>query len=146
MTTGAADAVIAWGDLALAVSGTITLDITVQRKPMIGVYKTDLLSWLTSKVLMRSPYWLLPNIIADREIAPEFVPHIGGPTPIVRQATRYLLDSKYGAIQGEELHRVCLRFANRDPAEDAVRLIVKTVQQGERDKAQAHSVGSQSGQ
>ena len=145
MTTGEADAVIAWGELALAVSGTITLDITAQRKPMIGIYKTDILSWLASKLLMRSPYWLLPNIIAEREIAPEFVPHLGGSTPIVRQATRYLLDSKYGAIQSEELHRVCLRFANHNPAEDAVRLIVKTIQQVVPDKAQAHSGGSPAG-
>ena len=145
MTTGAAEAVIAWGDLALAVSGTITLDIAVQRTPMIGVYKTGVSSWLACKVLMRSPYWLLPNIIAEREIVPEFVPYLGGTTPIVKQATRYLLDSKYGAIQGEELHRVCLRFANRDPAKDAVRLIIKTVKQGARDKAQAHSAGSRSG-
>ena len=65
--------------------------------------------------------------------------------PIVREATRYLLDSKYAAIQSEELHRVCLRFANHDPAKDAVRLIVKTVQQGARDKAQASSVGSPDG-
>jgi len=145
MTTGAAESVIAWGDLALAVSGTITLDIAVQRKPMIGVYKTGVASWLASKLLMGSPYWLLPNIIAEREIAPEFVPYLGGPTPIVKQATRYLLDSKYGAIQSEELHRVCLRFANHNPAEDAVRLIIKTVKQGARDKAQASSAGSRSG-
>jgi lipid A disaccharide synthetase len=104
------------------------------------------LSWLASKVLMRSPFWLLPNIIAEREISPEFVPHIGGSTPIVRLATRYLLDSKHGAIQSEELHRVCLRFANHNPAEDAVRLIVKTVQQGVRDKAQAHTADSPAGQ
>ncbi len=140
MTTGAADAVIAWGDLALAVSGTITLDITVQRKPMIGVYKAGLATWLTAKVLIRTPFWLLPNIIADREIVPEFVPHLGGTTAIVRQATKYLLDSKYAAIQGEELHRVCTRFANHNPAEDAVRLIIKTVKQGER-KAKAPSAG-----
>ncbi len=140
MTTGAADAVIAWGDLSLAVSGTITLDITVQRKPMIGVYKAGLATWLTAKVLIRTPFWLLPNIIAEREIAPEFVPHLGGTTPIVRQATKYLLDSKYAAIQGEELHRVCTRFANHNPAEDAVRLIIKTVKQGER-KAKAPSAG-----
>jgi len=146
MTTGAADAVIAWSDLALAVSGTITLDIAVQRKPMIGVYKTGLLTWLTAKLLIHTPYWLLPNIIAEREISPEFVPHIGGPMPIVREATRYLLDSKHAAIQSEELHRVCLRFANHDPAKDAVRFIVKTLQQGVRDEAQASSDGSPAGQ
>jgi len=145
MITGSADAVIAWSDLVLAVSGTITLDITVQRKPMIGVYKTGLFTWLSAKLLIRTPFWLLPNIIAEREIVPEFVPHFGGPMPIVREATRYLLDSKHAAIQSEELHRVCLRFANHDPAKDAVRLIIKTVQQGARERAQASSAGSPAG-
>jgi hypothetical protein len=58
-------------------SGTITMDIARHRKPMVGVYKTSFLSWLTAKLLVRS-YCLLPNVIADREIVPEFVPHIGG--------------------------------------------------------------------
>ncbi len=146
MITGSADAVIGWCDLALAVSGTITLDIAVQRKPMIGVYKTGLPTWLTAKLLVRPPFWLLPNIIAEREVVPEFVPHLGGPMPIVREATRFLLDSKHAAVQSEELHRVCLRFANHDPATDAVRLIIKTVRQGARDTHPSSSDSSPGGQ
>ncbi len=127
MITGSADTVITWCDLALAVSGTITLDIALQRKPMIGLYKTGWVSWLLAKLVLRTPYKLLPNIIAEREVAPEFVPHAGGPMPIVIQATRFLLDSKHGAVQSEELHRVCLRFANHDPAHEAARLIINVV-------------------
>ena len=127
MVTGSSDAAIAWCDLALAVSGTITLDITVQRKAMIGVYKTGYLSWLLAKLILRTPFRLLPNIIAEREIVPEFVPHVGGPSAIVKQATRYLSDSKNAAIMSEELHRVCLRFANRNPGEEAAKLIAKVI-------------------
>ncbi len=128
MITGSADAVIAWCDLALAVSGTITLDLAFQRKPMIGVYKTGWLTWLGAKLMLRTSYRLLPNIIAEREIVPEFVPHVGGPMPLVKQATRYLLDSKNAAVQSEELHRVCLRFADRSPGKEAAKLILKTIQ------------------
>ena len=127
MITGSIDAAIAWCDLALAVSGTITLDITVQRKAMIGIYKTGYLSWLAAKLILRTPFRLLPNIIAEREIVPEFVPHVGGPDAIVKQASRYLSDSKNAAVMSEELHRVCLRFANRDPAEAAAKLIAKVI-------------------
>ncbi len=127
MITGSADTVITWCDLALAVSGTITLDIALQRKPMIGVYKTGWFSWLLAKLVIRTPYKLLPNIIAEREVVPEFVPYLGGPMPIVNQASRFLLDSKNAAVQSEELHRVCLRFANHDPAQEAARLIINVV-------------------
>lgn len=130
MITGDAKSVIAWCDMALAVSGTITLDLTAQRKPMIGIYKTGLISWLIAKVLLRTPYRLLPNIIAEREIVPEFVPYVGGAFPIVKHASRYMQDSKYGAIQSEELHRVCLRFANRRPAKEATRHILDAIKGG----------------
>jgi lipid-A-disaccharide synthase len=127
MITGSAEAVIAWCDLALAVSGTITLDIAAHRKPMIGVYKTGLPSWILAKLLIRSPHRLLPNIIAEREVVPEFVPYLGGPMRIVKQASRILLDSKHGAVQSEELHRVCLRFANHDPAVEAAKAIIEQI-------------------
>ncbi len=132
MITGSADAVIAWSDLALAVSGTITLDIAVQRTPMIGVYRTGLLSWILGMLIIRTPYRLLPNIIAGREVVPEFVPHIGGPMPIVKVASRFLLDSKHAAVQAEELNRVCLRFADHHPAQEATRAIVEVVKEGVR--------------
>jgi len=130
MVTGQAEAAIGWCDLALAVSGTVTLEIARQKKPMVGVYKTGLLMWLIAKLVIRTPYRLLPNIIADREIVPEFVPHIGGAMPIVKMAGKYLLDSKNAANQSEELHRVCMRFAGKKPAEEAARLIIKIIKDG----------------
>jgi lipid-A-disaccharide synthase len=135
MITGTSDAVIAWCDLAVAVSGTVTLDIAAQRKPMIGVYRTGLASWLLARLLIRSPHRLLPNIIAEREVVPEFVPYLGGPGRIVRQASRILLDSKHGAVQSEELHRVCLRFANHEPSDEAARAIIQLVRETANDAA-----------
>jgi lipid-A-disaccharide synthase len=130
MVTDQMDEVIAWADLCLAVSGTITLDIARQQKPMIGVYKTGVITWLLSKLILRTPFRLLPNIIAEREICPEFVPYAGGPMPIVRQAYHYLQDSKNGAIQSQELARVCQRYVNKKPAEESARLILRLVATG----------------
>ncbi len=124
------EAGIQWCDLAFAVSGTISLDITRQSKPMIGVYKTGLFSWLLSKFILRTPYRLLPNIIADREIVPEFIPHPGGPMPLVRAANPLLQDSRNMAFQTEELRRVAQRFAHKRPAEEAANLIIKILKDG----------------
>jgi lipid-A-disaccharide synthase len=127
MTTARADAAIYWCDLALAVSGTITLDLLRQRKPMVGVYKTGVLSWLLAKIILRTPYRLLPNIIAEHEICPEFVPHAGGSAPIVDAASRLVQDSKNVAVQRESLARVGTQFANKRPADEAARLIVRVL-------------------
>lgn len=124
------DAAIAWCDLALAVSGTVSLDLAVQHKPMVGVYKTSVTAWLGSKLLLRTPFRFLPNIIAEREIVPEFVPHAGGPGPIMEAAASIIRDSKFAAIQAEELRRVCMRFTNHDPAPEAAKWIVKVIKEG----------------
>lgn len=130
MVTGQADTAIAWCDLALVVSGTISLDVARQRKPMVAVYRTGIISWLLAKVILRTPFCLLPNIIAGREIVPEFIPYIGGAMPLVKQAGQYLLDSKNAAKQSEELHRVCLRYAGKKPAEEATRHIITILKSG----------------
>lgn len=121
------EAAVRWCDLALAVSGTVTLDLTRQRKPMVGVYRTGLLSWLGAKVLLTTRYKLLPNIIAGREIVPEFVPHVGGCGPIVEAAAELLRDSRRLAQQSEELGRIVKAYEGRHPAEDAVSAIEEVV-------------------
>lgn len=131
MVTGMSDAAIAWCDLALAVSGTITMDLARQQKPMVGVYKTGVLSWVLANIILRTRFCLLPNIIAGREIVPEFVPYCGGPGPIVKYATQYIQDSKNASMQRAELARVCQRFANKKPAAEAAKRIIKIITEGQ---------------
>jgi lipid-A-disaccharide synthase len=119
--------VVAWSDLVFVTGAEAAIEAMVQRKPMIGVSRSGLLAWLAARFLPGSGWRLLPNMIAEHEVVPEFIPHVGGAAPIVRQATRILLDSKRSAIQAEELHRVCLRFANHRPAEEAARAIVEVL-------------------
>jgi lipid-A-disaccharide synthase len=130
MTVGGVDAAVAWCDLALAVSGTITMDIALQRKPMVGMYKSDMISWLGAKLLIRTPFKLLPNIVAGREIVPEFVPHVGGSGPIIDAATTVLKDSKRAAMQAEELNRMVLRFRGHDSAREGAEAILKVMRTG----------------
>ena len=127
MVTGQRDIAIAWCDIAIAVSGTVTLHLARQCKSMVGVYKTDLLSWLGSKVLLRTPFRLLPNIIAEKEIVPEFVPHIGGARPIVNVVSRVFSDSKNAAEQQQGLALLLSRFANKHYADEGALLVLKTI-------------------
>lgn len=136
MTVGGVDAAVRWCDLAMAVSGTVTLDIARQCRPMIGVYKTGIVSWLGSKIILRTPYRLLPNVVAGREIVPEFVPHAGGPGPIIAAATELLRDSRRLTLQREELQRVIARFRDHDPSSEAADAIVALLSSGAAHEAE----------
>lgn len=121
------EAAIRWCDLAIAVSGTVTLDLVRQRKPMVGVYATSLLSVLGAKLLLTTPHRLLPNVIAGRRIVPEFVPHAGGCGPVVEAAATLLRDSRNLAHQAEELGRIVKAYEGHRPeieAADAIEEII----------------------
>lgn len=121
------DAAIRWSDLALAVSGTVTLDVARQRTPMIGVYRTGVISWIGAKLLLRTPLRLLPNLIAGREIVPEFVPHVGGAGPVIHAAGELLRDSRRLAHQSEELARIAQAYQGRDPGAEAADAILEVM-------------------
>lgn len=63
-------AAFAQADMALAASGTVTLELALCGVPTVSMYKTD---WLMGFFLKRIKIWsaALPNLIADQPIIPE---------------------------------------------------------------------------
>jgi len=116
---------IDWCELALAVSGTVSLDCTRQAKPMIGVYRTSWIEAVLAKVVVRAPHLLLPNIIAEREIVPEFIPYAGGAGRIAETALAMIGDGRKMARIREDLRRVAAAFEGHDPAHLAAEVIVR---------------------
>jgi lipid-A-disaccharide synthase len=88
------DAVIRWCDIALVKSGTVTLQVAKQTRPMVVFYKKSnpLIYQFARTVLMNVDSFSLPNILAGRRIVPELIPHYGGAEPIVRIAQRLIAD------------------------------------------------------
>jgi lipid-A-disaccharide synthase len=116
---------LAWCDLAIAVSGTVSLDCTRQAKPLIGVYRTSRAEALGARLVIRAPSLLLPNILAGRRIVPEFVPYAGGPRAIAAEALSILGDDGRRARIISELRAVADGFLGRDPAPIAAEVLAR---------------------
>jgi len=72
---GQSQAVLAASDAVLLASGTATLEATLVKRPMVVVYRAD---WFTSFLfltlgLMKAPYFSLPNLLAGRQVVPEYL-------------------------------------------------------------------------
>ena len=59
--------------LAIAVSGTITLELALYKVPFITVYKLNFLSYFFLKSIVFAKYITLVNIIFDKPIVPELI-------------------------------------------------------------------------
>ncbi len=100
--TGCADEIIRWADLVLTVSGTATLQIARHHKPMIILYAVAWWKWnLAGRFLIQTRYMSLVNILAGRELVPEFMPFYGSPEPVVNRT----LDLMAHANQRQEISR-----------------------------------------
>jgi lipid-A-disaccharide synthase len=64
---------LAAADLALVASGTATLETACFATPMAVVYRVSRLSYLIGKQLVKVPNIGLVNIVAGKQIVPEFV-------------------------------------------------------------------------
>jgi lipid-A-disaccharide synthase len=118
------DAAIAWCDCALNVSGTVSLDLAHQRKPMVALYRTGFVKAAGSAVVLLTPHRLLPNIIARREIVPEFIPHAGGAGPVARALEPLLDDAVLRARISRDLDAVTRSFEGHDPGREAAEVVL----------------------
>ncbi len=73
--TGNARALLAEADLALAASGTVTMEAMLSGCPLVVTYRVaPLTAWIARAFrLLKTPWVALPNVLAGGEIVPEFL-------------------------------------------------------------------------
>jgi lipid-A-disaccharide synthase len=72
---GRARDVMGAADVVLTASGTASLEATLLKRPLVVAYRMSALSYglLRRMGIQKLPFYSLPNLLAGRELAPEFV-------------------------------------------------------------------------
>jgi lipid-A-disaccharide synthase len=83
---------MAHADLALAASGTVTVEAALLGTPMVTFYKVTPPSWMAGKLLVRVPFYSMVNLIAGRAVVPELMQSRMTGETIAREARRLLAD------------------------------------------------------
>jgi lipid-A-disaccharide synthase len=76
----------------MVASGTATLEAAYFRLPFVLVYKVSWPTYFGARLLMRVPFLGMPNVLAGREIVPEFLQHEAKPTVIAPSVLQLLND------------------------------------------------------
>ncbi len=79
-------------DLALAASGTVTVEAALLAAPMVTYYKVTGTSWLMGKMLVDIPFYSMVNLIAGRAVVPELMQGQMTGENLAREALRLLRD------------------------------------------------------
>lgn len=115
---------IAHADLALAASGTVTIEAALLGTPMVTFYRVAPASWLIGKLLVKVPFYSMVNIVSGREIVPELMQSRMTGENIASEAGRLLSDAAARDRMRAGLAEVAekLRPAG-DPMEEAAIII-----------------------
>lgn len=78
--------------VAIACTGTVTLECALYGVPTVAMYKTSAINYFVGRRLVSVRYLAMPNILADDELFPEFIQDRATPANLAR-ATADLLEN-----------------------------------------------------
>jgi lipid-A-disaccharide synthase len=116
--------VLACADLALAASGTVTVEAAVLGTPMVTYYKVTQLTWWAGRRLVKAPYLSMVNLIAGKLVVPELIQHDMTPLKIADAASELLNSPQKSAEMRSALAQVRKSLeATSDPYDLAASII-----------------------
>jgi lipid-A-disaccharide synthase len=121
---------IGHSDVALAASGTVTIETAILGTPMVTFYKVMPVSWFAGRHLVKVPFLSMVNLVAGRRIVPELIQHQMTPANLAAEVTRLLTNDGEVAQMRAELATVRAALSPRtDPFEQAAQAIASGLHQ-----------------
>jgi lipid-A-disaccharide synthase len=122
---------LAHAEMALAASGTVTIEAALLGCPLVTFYKVNALSWILGRWLVRVPFLSMVNLVAGRKIAPELIQTEMTGARIAEEAIRLLDDDRAMDEMRAGLKEVAAKLASeRDPMEIAAVWVEKVSREG----------------
>lgn len=110
--------------IALA-SGTATLEAMLLHRPMVTCYKLHWLTYRIAKLLVKIPYFSLPNIIAGKKVIQELIQSAATPENLAAEIEK-LMDIEAAQIQVMQhitMHKQLLSGNSEDPVTAVLALV-----------------------
>jgi lipid-A-disaccharide synthase len=115
---------IAHADLALAASGTVTVEAALLGTPMITFYKVTGISWLLGKLLVDVPFYSMVNFIAGRHVVPELMQNEMTGARLAKEAVGLLAEPAARERMARDLREVASSLlTGADPMERAAAIV-----------------------
>ncbi len=118
--------VLVCADVALAASGTVTIEACLLGTPMVTFYRVNNFSWWMGKALVRVPFYSMVNLVAGRKIVPELIQEQMTAESLAREAEALLENEAARDGMRRDLAEVADKLSGPDnPLDVAATLVEK---------------------
>jgi lipid-A-disaccharide synthase len=117
-------------DVAIAVSGTVGLELAYAGVPHIICYKVNPITALIIKTLVKIKHVHLANILLDKEVVPELLQGACVPETIAQKAEDLLRNDELRNKQLEEFKELNTKLGHKEkqtPSQKAAAFIIETI-------------------
>jgi lipid-A-disaccharide synthase len=122
---------LAHANVALAASGTVTVEAALLGTPMVTFYKVTAPSWVAGKLLVRVPFYSMVNLIAGRAVVPELMQGQMTGERLAAEAGRLLHDERARAAMRDGLAEVRERLSGAGSAPHRAAALIQQVWEGQ---------------
>jgi lipid-A-disaccharide synthase len=113
--------------LAIASSGTVTMECAWFRVPTVVLYKTSPLTHALGRALLKVPYLAMPNLLAGEELFPEFLQSEANADNLAEASLRLLRDKGERTRILDGLELVTSRLGQSGAAARAAQAVLGTL-------------------
>jgi lipid-A-disaccharide synthase len=113
--------------VGIVASGTATLEAAYFRLPFVLVYKVSWITYLAARLVVRVKYLGMPNVLAGRQIVPEFIQHRAKPPAIARSVSNLMDDLPVRQRMISEFDGIVHELDQGEANEQAARAILGEV-------------------
>jgi len=128
---GETSAVMQRASIGIIASGTATLEAAFFRLPFVLVYKVSWLTYLAARLVVRVKHLGMPNVLAGREIVPEFIQHRANPYAIATAALKLSIDPSAREGMISQFDAIIAKLGQEDAGRTAAQAILHEIGRAE---------------
>ena len=118
----------AWA--GLVASGSATLEAAYFRMPFVLIYKVAWPTYIAARLVVNVDDLGMPNLLADKQVVPEFVQHEANPSVIVKALQALMDDAKGRDRMISEFDAIVGKLGGSGASDRAARAIIQELNNG----------------
>ena len=127
VVTGEAAATMQRAFAGIVASGSATLEAAYFRLPFVLIYKVAWPTYLVARLVVNVKYLGMPNVLADREVVPEFIQHQAKPDAIAKAVLQLMDNTAARDRMLSEFDAIIGKLGESGASEKAAQAIIEEI-------------------